>query len=426
MNRKWIILILMLFIGASGFAQVSIEDCYEKARANYPLIKQYDLLRRSRDYNLSNVGKVWLPQVQLSAKATYQSDVTEIPFDFSQIPIPQLANIDIPSLSKDQYGITLEISQTLWDGGISAAKRKSIHAQNEADEKELETTLYALRERINQLYFGILLCDAMTEQNKLFQDELDSNYNRVSALIQSGLANQSDLDVVKVERLKAAQVLTQIMHGRKAYLDMLSAFVGEKINEEATFEKPAAVHPSAANPARPELEFFNARRASIDVTKNELNASLFPRIGLFLTGGYGKPGLDMLKNEFSAYYIGGIRLTWNLSAFYTRKNSLRMLETRSNAIETQRETFLFNTALSRVGKENEINKYRELLRSDDEIIALRNSIKRASEIKFENGTLTATDLMRDATAEQLARQEKIIHEIEMLQAIYNLKFIMNN
>jgi hypothetical protein len=134
----------------------------------------------------------------------------------------------------------------------------------------------------------------------------------------------------------------------------------------------------------------------------------------------------MLKNKFSPYYIGGVRLTWSLSAFYMRKNSLRILETGTNAIETQRETFLFNTALNRVGKENEINKYRELLRSDDEIIALRNSIKRASEIKFENGTLTATDLMRDATAEQLARQEKIVHEIEMLQAIYNLKFIMNN
>ncbi|GAB6394396.1 MAG: transporter [Bacteroidales bacterium] len=427
MNRKWLILTLALpMVCSAAFAQLSIEDCYEKAKANYPLIRQYDLIRRSRDYNLSNVSKAWLPQVQLSAKATYQSDVTEIPIDFLQTQIPQLASIEIPPLSKDQYGATLEINQTLWDGGATEAKRKSIRAQSEADEKELEVSLYAVRERVNQLFFGILLCDAMAEQNRLFQEELGRNYDHVSALMQGGLAHQADLDAVKVEQLKAAQGLTQIMHGRKAYIEMLSVFIGEAINDATTFAKPKVLHPVAANVLRPELSLFDANLASIEVARSEINASLMPRVGLFLTGGYGKPGLNMLKDAFTAYYIGGVRLTWNFGASYTRKNNLRLLDANRSAVEVQRETFLFNTALSRTGKENEIDKYRELLRSDDEIISLRNSVKRSSEAKLANGTLTATDLMRDATAEQMARQDKIVHEIEMLQAIYHLKFITNN
>ncbi|MDR1130080.1 MAG: TolC family protein [Prevotellaceae bacterium] len=424
MNKRWIFLILTLFQAvSSGLAQISIEECYEKARANYPLIRQYGLIERSRDYSLSNAGKSWLPQVQLSAKASYQSDVTEIPLDLSRLGIP---GVSIPSLSKDQYGATLEISQNVWDGGAVGAKRRSILAKSESDEKELEVNLYAVREQVNRLFFGILLSDAMAEQNRLFQDELQRNYDRVSALMQNGLASQADLDAVKVEQLKAVQSLTQIIYGRKAYLDMLSAFVGEEIGEDASLVKPAAGLPLPDGVSRPELAMFDALAAGVDAARDEVNASLSPRLGLFLTGGYGKPGLNMLKSDLSAYYIGGLRLTWNFGAFYTRKNSLNLLESSRHAIRVQRETFLFNTSLNRTGRESEIDKYRELLRSDDEIIALRNSVRRASEARLENGTLTAIDLMRDMSVEQMARQDKILHEIEMLQAVYNLKFITNN
>jgi outer membrane protein TolC len=422
MYRKWILSSLSLLAFFSAFGQISIEDCYEKARVNYPLIKQYGLIERARDYNLSNVSKAWMPQAQLSAKATYQSEVTEIPIDFSKLGIP---GVSIPSLDKDQYGATLEISQTIWDGGTVDAKRKGIRAKSEAEDRELDVNLYAVRERVNQLFFGILLCEAMLEQNRLFQDELQVNYDRIKNLMQGGLANQADLDAVRVEQLKAKQVFTQISHERKAYIAMLSVFIGENPDENIRLQKPIAKQ-VAPDIKRPELSLFDANLKSLDAAKSELDANLRPKFGLFLTGGYGKPGLNMLKTEFSAYYIGGVRLTWNLGSFYTRKNSLNLLESNRNAIQTQRETFLFNTVLSKTKKENEIDKYRELLQSDDEIISLRNSVRRAAESKVENGTLTVTDLMHEAIAEQLARQDKILHEIEWLQAIYNLKFITNN
>ncbi|MDR1594936.1 MAG: TolC family protein [Prevotellaceae bacterium] len=423
MKRNIIVLITALCVCSSGFAQLTVEECYAKARANYPLINQYGLIERARDFNLSNAGKAHLPQVQLSAKASYQSEVTEIPLDFSQLGIP---GVSVPRMSKDQYGATVDVSQTVWDGGAVRAKQESIRTKSDVEQKELDVSLYAINERINQLFFGILLCEALIEQNRLFQDELHRNHEQISSYIRNGVANQADLDAVKVEQLKAKQALTQIIHNRKAFLEMLSAFIGEKLDENIVLQKPETGLSQFSEIRRPELELFDNQFKTLDAAKNEINASLMPKFGLFLTGGYGKPGLNMLENKFSAYYIGGVRLSWNIGSFYTKKNSLNLIESNRNAVKIQRETFIFNTMLSKTGKESEIAKYRELLQSDDEIIALRNSVKRSAEAKLAGGTLNASDLMREVIAEQLAKQDKIVHELELSQAIYNLKFITNN
>ncbi|MDR2472818.1 MAG: TolC family protein [Tannerella sp.] len=422
------ILVLIVFISMPLSAQLTIEQCYSKARANYPLIRQYELIERARDYSLSNAGKAWLPQVQLSAKASYQSDVTKIPIDFASSGIPALQNIDIPTLSRDQYGASIDISQTVWDGGAVSAKRNSIRAESEAKERETDVSLYAVNERVNQLFFGVLLCDVLTQQNNLFQDDLQRMHDRVNSLMQNGLANQSDLDAVRAEQLKARQSQTQITSSRRAYLEMLSAFVGDKLNESTILTKPQITPqtPNRLEIRRPELTLFDAQTHSLNASVKEINADLMPRLGLFMTGGYGNPALNMLKDGFQAYYIGGVRLSWNFGAFYTRRNRLNLLESNRNTINVQRETFLFNTALNMSGKENEIGKFRDLLLTDDEIIALRASVKRSAEVRLENGTATTTDLLRETTAEQLARQDRAKHEIEMLQAIYGLIFLTNN
>ena len=426
MYRKTIILIFMFLLAKQTYAQLSIEACYEKARANYPLVRQYGLIEQARDYSLSNAAKAWLPQIQMSAKASYQSDVTKIPIDFSQMPIPQLAEMKIPELRRDQYGASIEVTQTLWDGGMIEAKRGIIKNNADVEKADLEVNLYAVKERVNQLFFGILMCDAMLEHNRLFQDELQRNFDKITALVKSGLANQADIDAVKVEQLKATQSFTQVSRNRKAYLQMLEAFIGEKLDENTSLQKPGAALAFSSDISRPELSFFDSKILSFEASENEIKADLMPKFGLFLTGGYGNPGLNMLKDGFSTYYIGGIRLSWNIGALYTYKNRQKLLHSNRNAIAIQRETFLFNTSLSKSNKENEAEKYREILKSDEEIITLRNSVKRSLEAKVANGTANVLDLMREVTAEALAKQDKIMHEIEMLQIIYNLKYITNN
>ena len=423
MRIKTITFFFALVSYAPCFAQLSIEACYEKARANYPLIKQYGLIEKTKEYNLSNAAKGYLPQVTFSAQATYQSDVTEIPIDLDAIG---LTGVEIPSVSQDQYKMELALSQTLWDGGAIRSERKTLRTQAEVDQRDMDVSMYAINERVNQLYFGVLLADAQLEQNKVLQAELRRSCEQVSSYIKNGIAQQSDLDAIRVDLLKAKQTEAQFEHTKRAYREMLSRLIGEEIGEETRLVKPEAVRPLTKENNRPELELYQARIRNLRAQDSRITAGMMPKLGLFVTGGYGKPGLDMFEDNFKAYYLAGVRLSWNLGSLYTRKNDRRKIQTGIRSIETQRETFLFNTSLDVAQRNATIDKYIDQLKYDDEIIALRGSVKRASEAKMANGTLSGTDLTRDIHAEQSAIQDKILHEMELLQAIYNLKYVTNN
>lgn len=416
MKTKSISFIIALLTCLPCFAQLHIENCYQKAQANYPLIKQYGLIEKTKEYNLSNANKGYLPQVTFSAKATYQSEVTEIPV---QMP-------GIETISKDQYSATIDVNQTIWDGGAIKSQKESVRTAAEVDKMNVEVSIYAINERVNQLYFGILLADAQINQNQLLQDELKRNYDQVQSYVQNGIANQADLDAIKVDQLKAKQNEAQFFSTKKAYVEMLSKLIGEELSENTEFVKPEPIRPIANEINRPELAFYDAQIKNLEAQNSQITSGLMPKLGLFVTGGYGKPGLNMLEPDFSPYYIGGIKLSWNIGNFYTKRNSRNKIQTSVSSIETQRETFLFNTALDVTQKDNNIYKYFDQLKYDDEIIALRNSVKRASEAKMANGTLSGTDLTRDINAEQMAIQDKILHETELLLAIYNLKFVTNN
>ena len=423
MRIKTIIFFLALVSYAPCFAQLSIEACYEKARVNYPLIKQYGLIEKTKEYNLSNAAKGYLPQVTFSAQATYQSDVTEIPIDLDAIG---LTGVEIPSVSQDQYKMELALSQTLWDGGAIRSERKALRTQAEVDQRDMDVNIYTINDRVNQIYFGILLAEAQLEQNKVLQAELRRNCDQVSSYIKNGIANQSDLDAIQVDLLKAKQTEAQFEHTKRAYREMLSRLIGEEIGEETRLVKPEAVRPLTKENNRPELELYQARIRNLRAQDSRITAGMMPKLGLFVTGGYGKPGLDMFEDNFKVYYLAGVKLSWNLGSLYTRKNDRRKIQTGIRSIETQRETFLFNTSLDVAQRNATIDKYIDQLKYDDEIIALRGSVKRASEAKMANGTLSGTDLTRDIHAEQSAIQDKILHEMELLQAIYNLKYVTNN
>lgn len=402
-----------------AWAQLSVEECQKKARDNYPLIKRYELIEKSKEYNLSNAGKGYLPQFSMSAKASYQSDVTELPV--------RMPGIDIKSMSKDQYSATIDVNQTIWDGGTISAKKEITRTAANVELKQLEVDLYTINDRVNQMFFGVLLLDARLKQNDLLQEELQRNHNLVSSYIQNGIANQADLDAIRVEQLKAKQTKAQLEANRRAYLEMLSLLIGEQLDKDITLQKPdgqALAIPNAIK--RPELELFDAQISNLEMQKKSIKASYMPKLGLYLTGGYGKPGLNMLESDFSAYYIGGVRLSWNFGSLYTQKNDKKLIEINQNTVMTQRETFLFNTNLEVSQENNEIKKNRDLLKYDDEIIALRGNVKKAAEAKLANGTLTVTDLMQEVTNEDMAKQDKIQHEIELLLSIYNLKFTTNN
>jgi outer membrane protein TolC len=399
-------------------AQLTIEDCQAKAKANYPLIRRYDLIEKSKEYSLSNIAKSYLPQFQLNIKATYQSDITAIPFS--------LPGINIPALSKDQYQAYLEASQTLWDGGLNRSQKKITGAAAEVEKQQLQVDLYAVKSRVNHLFFGILLLDAQLEQNRILQDDLERNYTTVTACLEYGIANPTDLDAVKVEQLNVCQVRVQLQSTRQAYCDMLSYMIGDTL-DATRLVKPDAKQLLFSNTVhRPELQWFDAQNHLLESQKDLVKTSYSPKLNFFLQGGVGRPGLNMLSSDFKAYYIGGIRLAWNFSSLYTRKNDLRKLEINQYSIDTQRETFLYNLNLDMTRENRDIQRLREQMKYDDEIIALQRNIRQSAEAKLANGTLTVTDLLREVNRENMVRQTKASHEIELLIALYNYELRITN
>ena len=415
------ILFLLILMSAffSAQAQLTLDDCRMKARENYPVIKRYGLIEHSKQFNLSNAAKGYLPQVQVNARATYQSDVVSLPLE--------LPGITVPILPKDQYQAVVDVSQVIWDCGMINSQKQVIQANSEVESRQLEVEMYAIEDRVNQMYFGIILFDNRLEQNRIFREELERNHKTVSEYLKNGIANQADLDAVRVEQLNAEQTQIQLQSTRTAYLEMLSIMIGENIDSRSVFTKPVADF-GVLSPTinRPELLLFDAQKELFDSQKAVIKSSYMPRFGLFVQGGIGRPGLNMLSGTWDPFYIGGVRLSWNFSSLYTKNNDLQKIEVNKNTVDTQRELFMYNIRLTENRQNTDIKRIHDLLKQDDEIISLRENIRKAAEAKVANGTGTVTDLMREMTQEDLARQTKAAHEIDLLTAIYNLKNTRNN
>lgn len=420
MDMKRTILSLALLLGAVlAHAQLTLEACRQKTLDNYPLVRQYGLIEKAREYNLENAGKGYLPQFSVSGKATYQSDVTKLP-----VNIP---GVDVKGLPKDQYQLMLEVSQNLWDGGDIHSRKQLTRATSEVDREKQEVDMYALNDRVNQLYFGILLLDEQLKQNQLLQEDLGRTHKQVSNYMANGIANQSDLDAVSVEVLNTKQKRIELESSRQAYLSMLSIFIGEEIASGTALEKPAdALEPESLVNNRPELRWYDAQGGQLNVQESSLKTRYRPRFGLFVQGAYGNPGLNMLKDDFSAYYVAGVRMSWNFGSLYTLRNDRRLIDNSRRRLETSRDVFLFNTNLQSTQQNSAIQSMRRQMVDDDEIIRLRVNIRKAAEAKVENGTLTVTDMLREITAENLARQTKALHEVQLLMNVWNLKYTLNN
>ncbi len=405
----------------SAQESVTLSQCYEWARANYPQVKRFGLIADAEQYNLSNAGKGWLPQVSVNAKATYQSDVTKLPFDGDKIGT-LIPGFEVPVLSKDQYQAVAEVNQTIWDGGTIHSSREVTRAEANASREQLESDLYVLNERVNQLYFGCLLQDELLRQNALLQKELAVNINRVSAMMDNGVANQSDKDHLQVELLNARQKETELRASRRAYGSMLEALTGRPLSQ-VVLEKPLMPETSlSAEINRPELRALDALSVSMDAQNKLLTSGLMPRFSAFVQGGYGRPGLNMLDDSFEPFYIAGVRMSWNLGKLYTVKNDRQKIQTNQRNIDVQRETFLFNTHLQLKQQNSEIQKMNDLVRSDEEIILLRTRIKQASEVKLANGVISVTDLIRDINAEDMAKQAAVSHRVQHLMAVYGYMY----
>ena len=420
---KRLFFVISIFIAVNAMAQ-TLEQCQQAAERNYPLIAQHDLIARTTDLTVANIQKGWLPQLSATAQATYQSAVTAWPDEMKGLM--QQMGVDMKGLAKDQYRVGLDLQQTVFDGGAIGAQKQVAREQGAVQQAQLDVSLYQVRQRVNEMYFGLLLLDDQISLHNDLQEQLAASEKKLTSMVKHGTAAQCDLNNVTAERLNVVQQMTTLESQRRVLMAMLGTFCGL---EMAQVSKPAAVEAVDGN-NRPELRLIDSQLRLADAQDRALTAALLPRLGVFAQGFYGYPGYNMFKDmmgrQWSWNGMVGARLTWNIGALYTHRNDKAKVQLQRETAQNQREVFLFNNRLEQMQQNEAIDRYRRLMSQDDEIIALREQVRKAAESKLSHGIIDVNDLLRDINSENAARLQRSIHEIEMLKQMYDLKYTTNN
>ena len=414
MKRLFCALCLSGTLSLAQAQSLTLDRCLQMAKENYPAIRQYGILDRSLGYDLANAAKAWLPQVSVSAGGYGFTDIINGDSKASMM------GLDMNNLVANA---SVTVKQTIYDGGKTALKRHMAEAESDVESRQLDVTMDDVCDRVEQIYFSILLLDEQLRQNATLQQDLSVSMKTVEDMMQGGVANQSDRDVLRVEQLKATQQHDQLEASRTAYLRMLGKFIDSPLTEEALLAKPADIYNVSRDASRrPEMMLFASQEKMLDVQRKKLDADLRPTVGFMGMGAYHTKVSDLVNNGM---LLGGVSLSWNIGALYTRKNDMRKLDEQRQRISVQRETFLFNNTLQQEQTDGAVEALRRQLANDDEIVALRESIRLASGKKVEMGTMSVNDLVRDINAVAMARAQKAGHEVQLLQQVYRLRRLKN-
>ena len=415
---KYLILpAFLLHLSLNAQESVTLKETQQLAKEHYPLIKRNGLIEKTQTYTLENIAKGWLPQINVVGQATYQNEVTQLPFT--------LPNSSVEPLSKDQYKVYADIQQTVYDGGLISNQKKLAKIQSETEIQKNEVELDQLEERINQIYFGILQSQEQMQQTEITKNDLENGLKKANAQLQFGTILRSQVDVLKAQLIGLEQRQIEVQSLRKNLIETLSLFTKKDFYENTIFEKPDNLLLTSEN-NRTELKLFSLQQQFLETQKSLVQSKNLPKLGAFFQGGYGKPGFNMLRNEFDVFYISGLRLQIPISGYYTKKNDLALLNTQQQDLEIQKENFLFNQNFSTIRNNEELEKLQKLIQKDEELIVLRQSIKKASLAQLENGVINTSDYLREVNAEEQARIQKTTHEIQFLLTQYNQKAQLNN
>ena len=422
MKKK--IISFALIMMATAIQAQTLEECQLAAEKNYPMIKQYDLISQTTQLTVRNILKGWLPQIAIAAQATYQSDVTSWPE--SMKATFQQFGINMKGLSKDQYKIGIDLQQTIYDGGTISSMRSIARQEEKVQKAQVETNLYQVRKRVNEMYFSLLLLNEQIKLNDDVKALLLSSEKKLASMLKGGTIATSDFENIRAERLSVEQQNESLKSQQQMLQHLLSTFCGIKVSN---VQKPAPFETTISMNKRPEMQLFDNQLKLSSIKEKALNTQIRPKLGIFAQGFYGYPGLnmfeDMMNRKWSLNGIAGIKLSWNIGALYSLKNDKAKLRLQREMTENAREIFLFNNQLEEIQQNENIKRYHTMKQTDDEIIMLRTNIRKAAESKLSHGIIDINNLLREINNENAAKIQQTIHDIEMLKEMYNLKYTNN-
>lgn len=419
-------ILLYTLSALSLHAEITIEWCVEKARANYPVIKKYGLTHAINEIDLSDIDKSWLPGIGLYGQLTAQNCVPTFPESLSDVLDKMGQNIK--GMDKVQYKTGVDLSQTIWDGGTSSARREVTRKQEAVQEASLDIELYQVRQKVENIYFALLLTEEQMSQASATYDLLIANLEKLRSMLRNGTAMQADLDMVEAQALELKQNISLAHSASDGYRKALGIFTGENLENER-LAMPSAEIPLTTESNRPELKLFDRQLEANSASQKLADTSLSPRIGLFTQAYYGYPGFNyfqsMADRKLSFNVLAGVKVSWNIDAFYTRKNNSLRTALNAENIAADREIFLFNSNVQSASQTESINGLREVIKADDRIVNLRSNVRKAAESQLENGVIDTTALLTKINDENLARLTAKYHKIQLLQKIYELKYTLD-
>lgn len=408
--------LVAICVGHAAHAQTTLDECIGWAYDNYPQIKEMSLIEMTKGIDLKNAAYAWLPHLNISGKATWQSEVVEMPMD-----IPGM-DINIPH---DQYGLTAEFTQQIWDGGTSRSQKELAEAGAEVKKTQLETNLWSIRSRVQNVFLGIILIDKQLELNRLLRESLERSSEEVKSRMEAGVSLPSDLDQVSVNILSCLQQRASLDADRKSYVKILGLLTGRDMADvELAVPQDAVnyVDDGARDfETRPEMAFYAAQLKQNEFQRRQLNTLISPKLNLSLQGGYGRPGMNMLSGDFSGYFVAGLKLQWNIGALYTRGLDKRKVNADAQKIDLTRKSFILNSSVEAEQKNNAILKARDVLEKDSEIIGLRQRIRASGENQYREGTIKMNDYLSMLDEEYKARANESMHEVQLMMAVYDMK-----
>jgi outer membrane protein TolC len=406
-------IISLLIIAVSATAQtISIDSCYALAVRNYPLIKQYGLIEKTKEYTLSNAGKGWLPQVSFTAIEGYV---------FGDLPSfgPSGSSAGLKFIGLGQ------VNQTIWDGGATKTQKKIINASAEADKASVDVSMREIRSRVNQVYLGVLLVDEQLKQLEQQNAILDNNIDRIKKLNDNGMAYKTDVDEVRVEKLKLIQQKKEYEYTRNGYLTMLSFLAGVRFDNQTILQKPVVIDQvGTMEIVRPELSLYKSQRNLVNAQAGMQKVDMMPKVGFLGAGVVLAPGIS--SSGATTIFVAGLSASWNISGLYKNNNEKQLTQQSLDKINVQEETFLFNTRMQLTQTSADIEKQEAVLAEDDEIVSLTQTIREGYQLKYDTGAGPMHDLLDAIIKENEARAQKAIHDMQLLMTKYDYKTISGN
>jgi len=419
-TKKRVLILFMLIIsfvpGLKGQEVLTLKECYDMAMTAAPIATERETWSRISEVRDKNLSKSWLPTLDAGGSFLYNSSVIDMSDVLGTLPIPGLPGL-IQPLPHEQYKLTVDINQVIYDGGAVKGARAIEKADLRINEKQTETDLYKLRAQINSCYFNLLLLDRQKELLQSYHELITKRMASMNSALASGMILKSDIDVLASEKIKLEQQLSENEIRKASLLKILSSLTGTEIEPSAKLVLPAAGEELSGELLRPELQIFDLRKEQLDAGLLVLQSRRMPKALAFATLGYGNPpGSNFFRDEFAPYYILGATIKWNIFDWNKAKNEKQVISLQQSIIDSRKRELSDNLNRLLDAKIAEISNLESLLVSDSELIAIRKRITAAAESKYENGTITATDFMNELTAEREALVNHEIHRINLAMA----------